>query len=392
MVDPPVVTAAGEHKRKAEDEADEHRDKAPAVAATAEDAPRTAPQTKPAPFTTGFAGFASASSGFGAAAAGTGGFAGFASVAAGSGFGGFGKGTGASCDHRALLSARRFLNATMCVTDAHADLHLCTHTHVSQVMRRCLPPLASAPPSLWAVNRASAGRQTEARARATAMVMTTSWQHLRRNTSHSSRCLKHLGYAGVVNLLPAVCFRTQAACAPPSADLTQRECVSQVTGEEDEETVFSAPAALFAFEAPEAGRPPTWRERGKGELRVNCAREGTRARMVMRSAGNLRLILNAVLFTAMHVSIMDGGKGVTFSCANAAEGSVRQEKEAQPDGDGGKEAGEDGQPTAEVHMFAVRLRSADAEARVFELKSAIESALAAQSSRGKEEGEAPHEV
>lgn len=228
MVDPHVGTAAGEHKRKAEDEADGHRDKAPAVAATAEDAPTTAPQTKPAPFTTGFAGFASASSGFGAAAAGTGGFAGFASVA-GIGFGGFGKGTGATCDHRALLSARRFFrwNTNTCVTDAHADLHPCTHTHVSQVMRRCLPPvLALPPPSLWAVNRASAGRQTEATARATAMVMTTSRQHLRRNTSHSSRCLKHLGYAGVVNLLPAVCFRTQAACAPPSADLIQRECVS----------------------------------------------------------------------------------------------------------------------------------------------------------------------
>ena len=50
-----------------------------------------------------------------------------------------------------------------------------------------------------------------------------------------------------------------------------------------------------------------WRERGRGELRVNVA-GGGQARLVMRQRGNLRLLLNANLFPGMKLTPMDGGK------------------------------------------------------------------------------------
>lgn len=50
-----------------------------------------------------------------------------------------------------------------------------------------------------------------------------------------------------------------------------------------------------------------WRERGRGEMRVNVANNG-QARLVMRSKGNLRLLLNANLWPDMKITLMDGGK------------------------------------------------------------------------------------
>lgn len=52
-----------------------------------------------------------------------------------------------------------------------------------------------------------------------------------------------------------------------------------------------------------------WRERGRGEMRVNVAvGAGAQARLVMRQRGNLRLLLNANLFPGMKLTPMDGGK------------------------------------------------------------------------------------
>ena len=168
-----------------------------------------------------------------------------------------------------------------------------------------------------------------------------------------------------------------------------------MTGEEGEETVFSGPATLFAFEAPATGRPPTWRERGKGELRVNTSRDGTRARLVMRSAGNLRLILNANLFAGMCLAVMDGGNGVTFACANAADepaagggAAETHDAHAPPAVDGSSDGrGGEAALVPAVHTFALRLRAADAEHKVRELKAAIEAAMR-QTEEGKGRGEA----
>jgi RanBP1 domain len=83
--------------------------------------------------------------------------------------------------------------------------------------------------------------------------------------------------------------------------LAQEEDVK--TGEEGEATVFRGDGVLFEFCDDEK----TWKERGRGEMRVNVPHEGP-ARMVMRQRGNLRLLLNAALWPEMPVNVMDGGK------------------------------------------------------------------------------------
>ncbi|XP_022845575.1 nuclear pore complex protein NUP50A-like [Olea europaea var. sylvestris] len=82
------------------------------------------------------------------------------------------------------------------------------------------------------------------------------------------------------------------------------------TGEENEKVVFTADSVLFEF------IDEVWKERGKGELKVNVSTTGIRkARLIMRARGNYRLILNAGLFPDMKLTNMDK-KGITFACVN----------------------------------------------------------------------------
>ncbi|KAK7261848.1 hypothetical protein RIF29_28171 [Crotalaria pallida] len=83
------------------------------------------------------------------------------------------------------------------------------------------------------------------------------------------------------------------------------------TGEENEKVVFNADSILFEF--VDGG----WKERGKGELKVNVSSETEKARLLMRSKGNYRLILNARLYPDMKLTNMEK-KGVTFACINSA--------------------------------------------------------------------------
>ncbi|KAL9323131.1 hypothetical protein ACSQ67_011184 [Phaseolus vulgaris] len=87
--------------------------------------------------------------------------------------------------------------------------------------------------------------------------------------------------------------------------------VAVETGEENEKVMFNADSVLFEFV------DSSWKERGKGELKVNVASETKKARLLMRSRGNLRLILNARLYSDMKLTNMDK-KGVTFACINSA--------------------------------------------------------------------------
>ncbi|XP_073017581.1 nuclear pore complex protein NUP50A [Primulina eburnea] len=84
------------------------------------------------------------------------------------------------------------------------------------------------------------------------------------------------------------------------------------TGEENEKTVFVAYSVLFEYVGG------AWKERGKGDLKVNVPTTGTgKSRLVMRSRGNYRLILNANLFPDLKLTNMDK-KGITFTCVNSA--------------------------------------------------------------------------
>jgi Ran-binding protein 3 len=82
------------------------------------------------------------------------------------------------------------------------------------------------------------------------------------------------------------------------------------TGEENEEVVFTADSVLFEF--VDGG----WKERGKGELKVNTTAGTGRARVLMRARGNYRLILNASLYPDMKLTNMEK-KGITFACINS---------------------------------------------------------------------------
>ncbi|KAI7986709.1 Nuclear pore complex protein NUP50A [Camellia lanceoleosa] len=83
------------------------------------------------------------------------------------------------------------------------------------------------------------------------------------------------------------------------------------TGEENEKPVFIADCVTFEF--IEGG----WKERGKGELKLNVSTTGTgKARLVMRARGNYRLILNASLYPDMKLTNMEK-RGITFACMNS---------------------------------------------------------------------------
>ncbi|ESQ30210.1 hypothetical protein EUTSA_v10011504mg [Eutrema salsugineum] len=89
-----------------------------------------------------------------------------------------------------------------------------------------------------------------------------------------------------------------------------KEEVSTETGEENEKVTFSADSIMFEY--LDGG----WKERGKGEVKVNVSSNGGKARLVMRAKGNYRLILNASLYPEMKLASMDK-KGITFACVNS---------------------------------------------------------------------------
>lgn len=57
---------------------------------------------------------------------------------------------------------------------------------------------------------------------------------------------------------------------------------------------FCGKARLFELEGE--GEKPQWKERGVGHLKLNVHKETKRGRLIMRSDGTLRLLLNAGLW------------------------------------------------------------------------------------------------
>lgn len=90
-----------------------------------------------------------------------------------------------------------------------------------------------------------------------------------------------------------------------------KEEVVVETGEENERVVFLADSVLFEF------IDGNWKERGKGEIKVNVSTTGAeKARLIMRTKGNLRLVMNASLYPEIKLANMDK-KGITFACVNS---------------------------------------------------------------------------
>ena len=95
---------------------------------------------------------------------------------------------------------------------------------------------------------------------------------------------------------------------PPKKDQKHRQCIPVSCDSADLSSHLSAPCAAgdgTLFEYDEAERQ--WRERGRGEMRVNVGSIG-KARLIMRNKGNFRLLLNANIWPGMKVTPMDGGK------------------------------------------------------------------------------------
>ncbi|KAH9572946.1 hypothetical protein CY35_02G178800, partial [Sphagnum magellanicum] len=102
--------------------------------------------------------------------------------------------------------------------------------------------------------------------------------------------------------LSPVCLATKMATRLGSSfsDLKCRNCNSRLM------------PSLFEFLGGE------WKEHGRAEICLNLPEDkDRRPRLVMRSKGSLRLLLNANLFPDMKLTKMDNW-GVTFVCANSA--------------------------------------------------------------------------
>ncbi|KAI9205785.1 uncharacterized protein BJ171DRAFT_597987 [Polychytrium aggregatum] len=85
------------------------------------------------------------------------------------------------------------------------------------------------------------------------------------------------------------------------APVVSLELQEVVTGEEDEKTLFQTRCKLFHW------KDQKWCERGTGSLRVNAKRDSiARSRLVMRSEGVLRLILNTAIYNKMPVEQYQG--------------------------------------------------------------------------------------
>ncbi|BDA51158.1 probable E3 SUMO-protein ligase RanBP2 at C-terminar half [Coccomyxa sp. Obi] len=142
--------------------------------------------------------------------------------------------------------------------------------------------------------------------------------------------------------LPATSVFGGAQESRPAVLPLPEESLQRVTGEEEERSVFSGDGVLFEYIDSQ------WRERGRGEMKVNVG-VGDKARLVMRQRGNLRLLLNANIFPLFKLTPMDGGKGVTFACINAA---MTGDAAATKKDDESKE----GEASVDLSTFAFRVK------------------------------------
>ncbi|KAI8773148.1 ran-binding protein 3 [Biomphalaria glabrata] len=82
---------------------------------------------------------------------------------------------------------------------------------------------------------------------------------------------------------------------------TELKEVERITGEEDESNVLQANAKLFLFDAP----TQSWVERGRGIIRLNdrssADTKAFQSRLVMRTQGSLRVVLNTKIWPGMTI-------------------------------------------------------------------------------------------
>mmetsp|Transcript_20971 Transcript_20971/g.85488 ORF Transcript_20971/g.85488 Transcript_20971/m.85488 type:complete len:373 (-) Transcript_20971:1777-2895(-) len=96
------------------------------------------------------------------------------------------------------------------------------------------------------------------------------------------------------NSTPPLLFQSSQPASNPEQGAVKKLPESAVSnGEEMEQAEFRSKAKLYELEGSEKVQ---WKERGVGQLKLNIGKDSKSARLIMRSEGSLRLILNANLY------------------------------------------------------------------------------------------------
>ncbi|XP_063378944.1 ran-binding protein 3 [Cydia fagiglandana] len=152
------------------------------------------------------------------------------------------------------------------------------------------------------VNNGDAGPSEHSMKNGTSELLFTSAAASVKENSQESAGSSSAGSAGLA-AAAAEYERAQARPPPPA--------VTTTTGEEDEINVLQLSCRLFAWEAG------SWRERGRGVLRLNDAAAGADAsRLVARVAGSLRVVLNTKIWPDM-VAERAGSKSLRITATDA---------------------------------------------------------------------------
>ena len=92
---------------------------------------------------------------------------------------------------------------------------------------------------------------------------------------------------------------------------SEKRKFENITGEEEETNVMHIYCKLFHWDSDQSA----WKERGKGNLRLNDKydEERTSSRLIMRTAGSLKLILNCLIIRGMKFELTNDSKCLRFS-------------------------------------------------------------------------------
>lgn len=95
-----------------------------------------------------------------------------------------------------------------------------------------------------------------------------------------------------------------------SGGTSEKRKFENITGEEEETNVMHIYCKLFHWDCDQSA----WKERGKGNLRLNDKyEERTSSRLIMRTAGSLKLILNCLIISGMKFELTNDSKCLRFS-------------------------------------------------------------------------------
>lgn len=101
-----------------------------------------------------------------------------------------------------------------------------------------------------------------------------------------------------------------SSTANNQANIPEKRKFDNITGEEEETNVIHIYCKLFHWDS----KTSAWKERGKGNLRLNDKYEDrTSSRLIMRTAGSFKLILNCLIQSGMKFELTNESSCIRFS-------------------------------------------------------------------------------